>query len=77
LESNNNNNNNNNNSCNIVSLRVMVCLRNICVNILPKGDSDDDDDDNDNNKNNNNNIATRQQCESLCLIFLVWLRYGR
>jgi hypothetical protein len=32
----------------------MVCLRNIYVNTLHKGDSDDDDDDDDNNHNNNN-----------------------
>ena len=29
----------------------MVCLRNICINILHKGDNDDDDDDNNNNNN--------------------------
>ena len=35
----------------------MVCLRNICINTLHKGDDDDDDedDDDDNNNNNNNN----------------------
>ena len=42
----------------------MVCLRNICINTLHKGDDDDDnddddyddnDDDCDNNNNNNNN----------------------
>ena len=40
----------------------MVCLRNICINNLHKGDNDDDDDDDadaddaaDNNNNNNNN----------------------
>ena len=33
----------------------MVCLRNICINILHKGDDDDDDDDDDDNNNNNNN----------------------
>jgi hypothetical protein len=33
----------------------MVCLRNICINTLQKGDNDDDDDDNNNNNNNNNN----------------------
>jgi hypothetical protein len=36
----------------------MVCLRNICINTLHKGDKgkdDDDDDDDDNNNNNNNN----------------------
>jgi hypothetical protein len=40
-----------------VFLRDMVCLRNICINTLHKGDIDDDDDDDydDNNNNNNNN----------------------
>jgi hypothetical protein len=33
----------------------MVCLRNISVDILHKGDTEDDDDDNNNNNNNNNN----------------------
>ena len=33
----------------------MVCLRNICINTLHKGDDDDDDDDDNNNNNNNNN----------------------
>ena len=32
----------------------MVCLRNICINTLHKGDNDDDDDDDNNNNNNNN-----------------------
>jgi hypothetical protein len=32
----------------------MVCLGNICINTLHKGDNDDDDDDNDNNNNINN-----------------------
>jgi len=37
--------------------RDMVCLRNISVDTLHKGDTeDDDDDDNNNNNNNNNNI---------------------
>jgi hypothetical protein len=37
--------------------RDMVCLKNISVDTLHKGDTendDDDDDDNDNNNNNNN-----------------------
>jgi len=33
----------------------MVCLRNICINTLHKGDDDDDDDDDDNNNNNCSN----------------------
>ena len=32
----------------------MVCLRNICINTLHKGDNGDDDGDDDNNNNNNN-----------------------
>jgi hypothetical protein len=35
--------------------RVVVCLRNISVDTLHKGDPDDDDDDDNNNNNNNNN----------------------
>jgi hypothetical protein len=31
----------------------MVCLGNICINTLHKGDNDDNDDDDDNNNNNN------------------------
>jgi hypothetical protein len=31
----------------------MVCLRNICINILQKGAKDDDDDDDNNNNSNN------------------------
>jgi len=30
----------------------MVCLGNMCMDTLHKGDNDDDDDDNDNNNNN-------------------------
>ena len=36
------------NSCNNVFPRDMVCLRNMCVDTLHKGDNDDDDDDNNN-----------------------------
>ena len=32
----------------------MVCLRNISVDTLHKGDTEDDDDDDNNNNNNNN-----------------------
>ena len=31
----------------------MVCVRNICIDTLHKGDDDDDDDDDDDNNNNN------------------------
>ena len=37
----------------------MVCLRNICINTLHKGDDEDDDDDDDDNNNNNNNNNNR------------------
>jgi hypothetical protein len=37
-----------------VLLRDRVCVRNMCINTLHKGDSDDDDDNNNNNNNNNN-----------------------
>ena len=40
----------------------MVCLGNMCIDTLHKGDNDDDDDD-DNNNNNNNNI-----CNTRCMI---------
>jgi len=33
----------------------MVCLRNISVDTLHKGDTEDDDDDDDDDNNNNNN----------------------
>jgi hypothetical protein len=36
----------------------MVCLRNICINTLHKGNDDDDDDDDDDDNNNNNNNPT-------------------
>jgi hypothetical protein len=35
--------------------RDMVCLRNMSVDTLQKGDTEEDDDDDDNNNNNNNN----------------------
>jgi len=40
----------------------MVCLRNICINTLYKGDNyndddDNDDDDDDDDDNNNNNFT--------------------
>jgi hypothetical protein len=36
----------------------MVCLRDISVDTLHKGDTEDDDDDDNNNNNNNNNNNT-------------------
>ena len=35
--------------------RDIVCLRNVSISTLHKGDYDDDDDDDDDNNNNNNN----------------------
>jgi len=39
----------------------MVCLRDICINTLYKGDNDDDDDDDDDDNNNNNNKQLLQK----------------
>jgi len=40
----------------------MVCLRNICINTLHKGDDDDDDDDDDNNnKSVRSDLTTSKQ----------------
>jgi hypothetical protein len=52
-------------------LRDMVCLRNISVDTLHKGDTEDDDDNDDddddnNNNNNNNNLGIYLQLEYLC-----------
>jgi len=46
----------------------MVCLVNMCMDTLHKGDNDDDDDDDDdddnnNNNNNNNRGKIRQQTQ--------------
>jgi len=48
----------NSNKCSCITVfpRGIVCLRNISINTLHKGDDDDDDDDDDDNNNNNNNI---------------------
>ena len=40
--------------------RDMVCLRNISVDTLHKGDTEGDDDDDDDDDNNNNNNKTFQ-----------------
>jgi len=37
----------------------MVCLGNMCMATLHKGDDDDDDDNNNNNNNNNNNLLQK------------------
>ena len=46
------------NSCNTVFPRDIVCLRNISINTLHKGDYNDDD--NNNNNNNNNNVIKKE-----------------
>ena len=45
----------------------MVCLRNICINTLHKGDDDDDDDD-----NNNNNINSFKNIKTIIEIQGIW-----
>jgi hypothetical protein len=59
----------------------MVCLRNISVDTLHKGDTDDDDDDDNNNNNNNNNtcgIKQYTQTEKVQQIGLsvLWVAYA-
>jgi hypothetical protein len=44
--------------------RDIVCLRNISVDTLHKGDAEDDDDDDDDDDNNNNNNSTFNRCMS-------------
>jgi hypothetical protein len=46
----------------------MVCLRNISVDTLHKGDTDDDDDDD--NNNNNNNLKEFIRCINCGLLAL-------
>jgi hypothetical protein len=46
----------------------MVCLRNICINTLNKGDNDDDDDD-----NNNNNKGGKDEKNETCIS--LWYGY--
>ena len=41
----------------------MVCLGNVCVDTLHKGENDDDDDDDDDN-NNNNLFSIPEICQS-------------
>jgi hypothetical protein len=44
----------------------MVCLGNICINTLQKGDKDNDDyDDDDDENNNNNNNNNNNSCGSV------------
>ena len=51
--------NSNNRTAATLFPRDIVCLRNISINTLHKGDDDDDDHDDDNDNNNNNNNNTR------------------
>jgi len=43
----------------------MVCLRNISVDTLHKGDTDDDDDDGDDDDNNNNNNTRTEKLQQI------------
>jgi hypothetical protein len=43
----------------------MVCLRNISLDTLHKGDTDDDDDNDNNNNNNNNNNGTERRIQNI------------
>jgi hypothetical protein len=44
----------------------MVCLRNINVDTLHKGETDDDDDNDDDNNNNNNLSKTEAEKTTKC-----------
>ena len=46
----------------------MVCLRNICINTLHKGENDDDDDDDDDDDNNNNIFTDQSLLKTLCSV---------
>jgi hypothetical protein len=48
----------------------MVCLRNICINTLHKGDDDDDDDDD----NNNNNKLLKHYILGIGSFPILWLQ---
>ena len=50
-------NSNNRIAATLYSIGNIVCLRNISINTLHKGD-DDNDDDNNNDNNNNNTVHT-------------------
>jgi len=45
--------------------RDMVCLRNISIDTLHKGDTEDDDDDDDDNNNNNNRFLSEHGNDAL------------
>ena len=63
--------NNNNN----VFPGEIVCLRNISVNTLCKGDDDDDDDaDDDNNNNNNNNLRSVRHCFVTIPLYMSYIK---
>ena len=53
----------------------MVCLRNICINTLHKGDNDDDDDDDDDNDNNNNNNNNNKLRKNKCTYISIRVFY--
>ena len=49
----------------------MVCLRNICINTLHKGDDDDDDYDDDDDDDNSNNNNTGHGCHYTVEVIMV------
>jgi hypothetical protein len=53
----------------------MVCLRNISVDTLHKGDTEDDDDDNDDDNNNNNNNSYIRIVATQCSLW-TWFVSG-
>ena len=59
----------------------MVCLGNMCVATLRKGDNDDDDDDNDDDNNNNNKSVPYGGAQFVCLfvdcaILMTWQQHS-
>ena len=60
----------------------MVCLRNMSVDIMHRGDTEDNnnnnDDDDDNNNNNNNNNNTVNRCfNSLLPLYILLSTYDK
>jgi hypothetical protein len=50
----------------------LLCLRNISLDTLHKGDTDDDDDDDDDNNNNNNNNNNNKAA----VVVMIWPGYS-
>ena len=58
-------NSNNRIAATLYSLGNIVCLRNISINTLHKGDDDDDDDDNKNNNNSRDRNVIKKEAEKI------------